>query len=330
MITDNSGNVVSRHDYMAFGEEVPRANYGSDSIRDKYTGYERDNESGLDYAQARYYSSSTGRFTSVDPLMASATIKNPQTFNRYIYALNSPYKFIDPLGLVATSTECGNQGQPTCAQADDQNAKNKAVVPPKDLIDDVRKDERSGTVNSEVVIVQVPDNLKQALEKFAIEVYQGNFSFTVRELSDKKNGRTATQTITQTDGGSSTTSKSSEESGEVGANGTTPSIKSGGKEGESSSTTGNGSISVSTTVNYMEAEVNAFDVDIATEANNIVNTFTGTNVTYIRDKDGVYSNGPLLNEFVRQVVNEVKFRATVRGLTDALDAFSPPPQPKKK
>jgi hypothetical protein len=48
------------------------------------------------------------RFTSVDPLTASATIRNPQTFNRYAYALNSPYKFTDPLGLIPSSTgACG-------------------------------------------------------------------------------------------------------------------------------------------------------------------------------------------------------------------------------
>ncbi|MBX3265738.1 MAG: hypothetical protein KF831_03450 [Acidobacteria bacterium] len=45
-----------------------------------------------------YYNAVHVRFTSVDPLTASATIRNPQTFNRYTYVLNSPYKFTDPLG----------------------------------------------------------------------------------------------------------------------------------------------------------------------------------------------------------------------------------------
>ncbi|MFH4233950.1 hypothetical protein WAJ75_23375, partial [Acinetobacter baumannii] len=48
------------------------------------------------------------RFTSVDPLTASATIRNPQTFNRYAYALNSPYKFTDPLGLEAIRFRFGS------------------------------------------------------------------------------------------------------------------------------------------------------------------------------------------------------------------------------
>jgi RHS repeat-associated protein len=110
IITNASGAVVSRHDYMAFGEEISRQNYGTDAIRQKYTGYEKDTETDLDFAQARMYASKLGRFSTTDPLMASANAINPQTFNRYSYALNSPYKFTDPLGLASVS-----QGSP-CGQ----------------------------------------------------------------------------------------------------------------------------------------------------------------------------------------------------------------------
>ncbi|MBK7706304.1 MAG: RHS repeat-associated core domain-containing protein [Acidobacteria bacterium] len=109
--TNNLGQVASRHDYMPFGEEIAAtvANRNqvtgytaNDRIRQQFTGYERDGESGLDFAQNRYFAAKHGRFTSVDPLAASASAKNPQTFNRYSYALNSPYKFTDPPGLAAT------------------------------------------------------------------------------------------------------------------------------------------------------------------------------------------------------------------------------------
>lgn len=112
VITDGRGAVISRHDYMAFGTDITETigsvggrtaahGYNSaDSVRKQYTGYERDDESGLDFAQARYYNSIHGRFISIDPLTASASIRDPQTFNRYSYVLNSPYKFIDPLGLI--------------------------------------------------------------------------------------------------------------------------------------------------------------------------------------------------------------------------------------
>jgi RHS repeat-associated protein len=128
--TDNLGQVASRHDYMPFGEEVAAtvanrnqvAGYtANDRIRQQYTGYERDGESGLDFAQNRYFAAKHGRFTSVDPLAASASAKNPQTLNRYSYALNSPYKFTDPLGLAATLHCWG--GLCSTYDADDQAAR---------------------------------------------------------------------------------------------------------------------------------------------------------------------------------------------------------------
>jgi hypothetical protein len=43
-------------------------------------------------------------------LTASASIRNPQTLNRYSYVLNSPYKHTDPLGLLPLTSAgaCGN------------------------------------------------------------------------------------------------------------------------------------------------------------------------------------------------------------------------------
>jgi RHS repeat-associated protein len=114
VITDASGAVKSRKDFTAFGEQTATAQrtenlgYQPPSVRQGYTGYEKDEESGLEFAQARFYNSIHGRYTSIDPLTASADTKNPQTFNRYSYVLNSPYKFVDPLGLISSSTgACG-------------------------------------------------------------------------------------------------------------------------------------------------------------------------------------------------------------------------------
>jgi RHS repeat-associated protein len=113
VVTDSSGNVVSRHDYMPFGVEIGSGvsgrttgmGYGaSDGVRDQFTGQQRDTESGLDYFGARYYSAAQGRFTSPDPLMASARAMSPQTWNRYSYVLNKPMNLIDPSGLTSQST----------------------------------------------------------------------------------------------------------------------------------------------------------------------------------------------------------------------------------
>ncbi len=87
----------------------------------KFTGKERDAESGLDYFGARYYGSNMGRFVTPDPLMASAHASNPQSLNRYAYVYNNPLGWIDPYGLDADNpgycdvshATCGGGGDPT-------------------------------------------------------------------------------------------------------------------------------------------------------------------------------------------------------------------------
>jgi RHS repeat-associated protein len=104
--------VKKTYDYQPFGEDIlagvgsrgstfPAASYptAADNLSLKFTSKERDNETGLDYFGARYFSGAQGRFTSPDPLMASARASNPQTWNRYTYALNSPLRYVDPDGL---------------------------------------------------------------------------------------------------------------------------------------------------------------------------------------------------------------------------------------
>ncbi len=71
--------------------------YG-DSTRQKFTGYERDEETNLDFAQARMYSNQLGRFTSVDPVVLFRTDMSPQHWNKYGYAVNNPLIMIDVNG----------------------------------------------------------------------------------------------------------------------------------------------------------------------------------------------------------------------------------------
>ena len=63
----------------------------------KFTGKERDAESGLDNFGARFNASSTGRFMSSDP--GPFIWRDPQTLNRYTYTRNNPLKFVDPTGM---------------------------------------------------------------------------------------------------------------------------------------------------------------------------------------------------------------------------------------
>jgi RHS repeat-associated protein len=107
LIAERTGKVEGgkRRDMLPFGEELTVGGrdatngYTPASVRVHYTSYERDVETGLDYAQARYYGSGQGRFISVDPLLTSAKPNSPQSWNRYAYVLNRPLHWVDPLGL---------------------------------------------------------------------------------------------------------------------------------------------------------------------------------------------------------------------------------------
>jgi RHS repeat-associated protein len=80
---------------------IPFATQTTCSSHYKFTGYERDTETGLDYAYARYYSSRLGRFMSADPMgLGSADPTDPQTMNAYAYVRNSPTSLVDPLGMM--------------------------------------------------------------------------------------------------------------------------------------------------------------------------------------------------------------------------------------
>jgi len=108
VVTNSSGSVISRHDYMPFGIELGSGvggrtsgmGYGvTDNVRQKFTQKERDAETGLDYFGARYFSSMEGRFTGCDPrLLSLKQVVNPQRWNRYAYVVNNPLALYDPDG----------------------------------------------------------------------------------------------------------------------------------------------------------------------------------------------------------------------------------------
>jgi RHS repeat-associated protein len=123
MIVDQTGTLANtkRHDYLPFGEELLAPAGGrnaalgytsDDGVRQQFTSKERDVETGLDYFGARYFTSTQGRFTSADPLLASARTGTPQSWNRFSYVLNNPLKLIDPTGLVDDNPQKKKDEQP--------------------------------------------------------------------------------------------------------------------------------------------------------------------------------------------------------------------------
>ena len=88
-----------------------RAALHLERIRSRYTGKERDAESGNDYFGARYYASSMGRFMSPDPLYIEMhRLVDPQQLNLYMYGRNNPLNITDPTGLDITcgGTRCAD------------------------------------------------------------------------------------------------------------------------------------------------------------------------------------------------------------------------------
>ena len=86
----------SRMHYKPFGDSIEPA---KDEVG--YTGHKFDTDLGLSYMQARYYDPVIGRFYSNDPVDAVShlgTSNGINGFNRYSYANNNPYKYIDPNG----------------------------------------------------------------------------------------------------------------------------------------------------------------------------------------------------------------------------------------
>jgi RHS repeat-associated protein len=82
----------------------------------KFTGKERDTESGLDNFGARYYGSSMERMMSPDPVGGS--LANPQTLNKYAYVMNNPLRYSDPTGLYGCADDAKGATEHCTSDAD--------------------------------------------------------------------------------------------------------------------------------------------------------------------------------------------------------------------
>ncbi len=101
-----SGMVTGTQTQYPFGEVAAGIQTGI-VTKWQFTSYERDlatGDSGLDYAQARFYASRFGRFTSLDPLSGSNV--NPQSLNKYAYVNNDPINSTDPTGMMTGNFFC--------------------------------------------------------------------------------------------------------------------------------------------------------------------------------------------------------------------------------
>jgi RHS repeat-associated protein len=141
IVTNSSGTVLDDSDFYPFGGERPYLSSSGNNY--KFTGKERDTESGLDDFAARFYTSNYGRFLSPDD---SKYVKSadPQTWNLYGYVANNPINSVDPTGHSPNGhkwpipEEGGNIGLNETTQAEDEN--NEVVG---DTIADVQQHEQA-------------------------------------------------------------------------------------------------------------------------------------------------------------------------------------------
>ena len=98
--------------FYPWGQEKPSATTNG---TEKFTGYFRDAETGLDYAVNRYHDPGTGRFMTPDPYMASGGPTDPGSWNRYAYTRGDPINRFDRGGTCdgdsfATDPNGGDDG----------------------------------------------------------------------------------------------------------------------------------------------------------------------------------------------------------------------------
>lgn len=93
--TDHLGNLLWKEDYRPYGDRLINQPTATDN-RLWFAGKPFESGAGLSYMGGRYYAPTLGRFAAVDP--RGFDPENVHSFNRYSYANNNPYRFVDPDG----------------------------------------------------------------------------------------------------------------------------------------------------------------------------------------------------------------------------------------
>jgi RHS repeat-associated protein len=98
LATDANGNVVWKENHRPYGQKLNNPAAAADNSVG-YAGKPFDADTGLSYMGARYYDPLIGRFMGVDPQAVNPA--DGHSINRYAYANNNPYKYVDPDGRAA-------------------------------------------------------------------------------------------------------------------------------------------------------------------------------------------------------------------------------------
>ena len=152
---DDSGAVTATYDYWPYGDIL--ATSGAESTHFRFTGHERDPESGLDYMLARSYAYDIGRFLRPDPMQDEYPGLSP-----YAYANNNPLKYVDPDGRLLWKVV--TKGLKVAGRVYDAAKKGKSLLK-KDTWKDIGTDELVNFVDN---VSTIADGVWDANDVFAI------------------------------------------------------------------------------------------------------------------------------------------------------------------
>lgn len=108
-LTSYTGASAGTYQSLPFGDGFTSS--GRNDNLTHFAGQDQSAVSGVIQAMFRSMSTTDGRWMSPDPYSGSYELTNPQSFNRYSYALNNPISNIDPSGLDCTSAVDPQSGQ---------------------------------------------------------------------------------------------------------------------------------------------------------------------------------------------------------------------------
>jgi len=183
LLTGLDGSVQESDDYYPYGEPITT---GTQSLL-KFTGKERDTESGLDNFGARYYGSSMGRFMTPDWAARPTTVPyavfgDPQSLNLYGYVRNDPISQADADGHISEEAACPD---PHGCSPDKKNNPNP-MPPGKTQSDKIQ----SGNANGTTVTITTFDVRKLTLSS---EKRTGTHAFRDNNPGNIRKGKFATK-----------------------------------------------------------------------------------------------------------------------------------------
>ncbi len=109
VVLDDDGTILEQQRYLPFGQARVMPPYASVTSTDfTYTGQRNLPDTGLMDYKARFYSPYLNQFTQPDTIVPN--LYNPQSLNRYSYALNNPIRYNDPTGHLSNCSSISSMG----------------------------------------------------------------------------------------------------------------------------------------------------------------------------------------------------------------------------